>query len=85
MFEILFPWLEEHVKNNGIVGIETFYQDPKPPFDHAMRSLYTIKELTQHFVSWQELYAKEFDQDNLDLRGTLRHFYYSDLIVKKRA
>lgn len=83
VFEILFPWLDEHVKNNGIVGIETFYQDPKPPFDHSMRSLYTIKELTQHLVSWQELYVKEYDQDNLDLRGMLRHFYVSDLIVKK--
>lgn len=85
VFETLFPWLDEHVKVHGIVGIETFYHDPKPPFDHPMRSLYTTKELTQYFVTWQELYAKEYDEDNLDLRGALRHFYISDLIVKKRA
>lgn len=83
VFEELFPWLEGRIKNNGVVGIETFYQDPKPPFDHSVRSLYTPTELTQHFVSWQELYAKEYDQDNLDMRGMLRHFYVSDLIVKK--
>lgn len=83
VFETLFPWLENHVKANGIVGIETFYQDPNPPFDHTMHSFYTTKELTEHLLTWQEMYENEFDEDNFDFAGTLRHFFISDLIVKK--
>ncbi len=84
VFETLLPWIEEHLAGQGIIGIETFYQDPEPPFDHSMRSLYALKELTTHFLLWAELYAKEYDHRGFDMSGQTRKFFVSDLIVKKQ-
>ncbi len=83
VFATLFPWLGGHLKQGGIIGIETFSRDPEPPFNHPMRSLYTAKELLEHFLLWQDLCVQEYEHDGPDMRGTLRHFFITDLIVRK--
>lgn len=83
VFETLWPWVDEHVAEQGIIGIETFYQDPEPPFDHLMRSLYTMEELTTHYMTWTELYAREYSYLGLDMSGQTRKFFVSSLIVRK--
>lgn len=83
VFETLFPWMDEHVAEQGVVAITTFYQDPKPPFDKLMRSLYTLNELTSYFMTWKELYAKEFSDLGSDMRGQTRKFFISSLIIQK--
>ncbi len=83
VFETLWPWMDEHVTEQGIIGIETFYQDPKPPFGHPVRSLYTLKELTAYFMTWTELYAREYSHLGLDMNGQTRKFFVSGLITKK--
>jgi 2-polyprenyl-3-methyl-5-hydroxy-6-metoxy-1,4-benzoquinol methylase len=81
--ETFLPWMEERCSDKGIIVIETFYQDPEPPFDHPMRSLYTLKELTGFFMSWNELFAREYDHVGLDLSGNTRKFFITSLIVQK--
>ena len=85
VFEILFPWLDEHLTRGGVVGIETFYKEPMPPFDHALRSLYTIRELAEHFLLWQELYSEQYEEYGPDMSGNFRQFFLSDLIVRKAS
>lgn len=83
--ESLLLWMEEHISSNGIIAIETFYQEPEPPFDHPMRSLYTLKELTGYFMSWNELYAQEYSHVGLDMGGQTHKFFVSSLIVQKAS
>ena len=81
--EILVPWLDKHMTTDAVIGMRTFYQEPEPPFDHPMISLYTIGDLTHYFMSWQELYAKQYDHYGPDMKGNTRHFFISDMIIKK--
>lgn len=83
VFETLFPWLDAHVAQDGLVGIETMHHDPDPPFDRPLRSLYTVQELAQHLSGWQEVLAQEHDHNEPDLRGTIRHFFLTDYIARK--
>ena len=83
VFATLFPWLEGHLTPNGIIAIETFYQNPNPPFDQPMRSLYTLQELTAHFMSWSEIFAREYNHQGLDMSGQSRQFFISSLIVRR--
>ena len=83
VFDVLFPWFQGHLNTGGIIGIETFYQEPEPPFGHPMRSLYSAQELSGHFLSWQEIYLEQYDHSGPDLSGITRHFYTSDILVKK--
>ena len=74
VFDVLLPWFQGHLNTGGIIGIETFYQEPEPAFDHPMRSLYSAPELSGHFLSWQEIHLQQYDhrkfsqmdQDNYD-------------------
>ena len=75
--------MEKHISSKGIIAIETFYLDPEPPFDHPTRSLYTLKELTRHFMSWNEIFAQEYDHMGLDMNGNTRRFFVASLIVQK--
>jgi 2-polyprenyl-3-methyl-5-hydroxy-6-metoxy-1,4-benzoquinol methylase len=83
VFENLFPWLEDHLEPDGVIAIETFYQDPEPPFDHPMSSLYRLDELNAYFISWQELRAREYEHVGFDLAGQTRKFFISSLIARK--
>lgn len=83
VFEILFPWLEEHLKKRGVIGIETFYSEPEPPFEHPLRSLYIAPELASYFLSWQELYNEQYEHRGPDMSGNMRKFFLTDMIVRK--
>jgi len=83
VFETLFPWMNKHLAPGGIVAIETFYQEPEPPFGHNMISLYTLKELISNFMTWKEIDARENDYFGLDMSGQKRRFFVSSLIVQK--
>ena len=83
VFEILFPWIENHSSNNAVIAIETFYQDPAPPFEHPMRSLYSLEVLTLHFMTWVEHFARQYSHVGLDMGGQTRTFFVSSLIVQK--
>ncbi|MBT4649095.1 hypothetical protein HOC14_02080 [bacterium] len=83
VLEIFFPWISEHITNNGIVAIETFYKDPEPLFINLMQSLYSLKELNSYFMTWKEIYSKEYSHVSLDMDGKTRKFFTSSLIVQK--
>lgn len=83
VFEILFPWIDEHSADSAVIAIETFYQDPVPPFDHPMRSLYSLEELTLHYMAWVEHYTRQYSHIGLDMNGQTRKFFVSSLIVQK--
>jgi len=70
------------LQKGGIVGIETFYNNPKPPFDHPMNSLYTVQELVDHLQKWEEIFLKQYEQYRPDMAGKERKFYLSNLIVR---
>lgn len=81
--ENLFPWMEEHTSQQGIIAIETFYKDPEPPFDHPMRALYTLGELMNYFMPWKDIHAREYSHQGLDMNGQARKFFVSSLIVQR--
>lgn len=83
VIEKLVPWLNENLLPEGVVGIETFYQNPIPAFDKPVSSLYAAQELSGYFKSWQIILIKQYEHFSPDLRGNKRHFFTSDLIVKK--
>ncbi|MBI5466743.1 MAG: class I SAM-dependent methyltransferase [Candidatus Kerfeldbacteria bacterium] len=80
--ETLFPWFANHLVPGGTVAISTFYQNPVPPFDRPMRSLYTLDELTAPFVTWTEILSRHYEHRGPDMSGQLRTFYTTDLIVR---
>jgi 2-polyprenyl-3-methyl-5-hydroxy-6-metoxy-1,4-benzoquinol methylase len=83
VFETLIPWIEDHLAQRGIVAIKTFYQNPEPPFNRSINSLYTLKDLNLYFMAWKELYAKEYSCLGFDMSGQKRKFFVSSLIVQK--
>lgn len=83
VFEILFPWLYKQTTREGVIGIKTFYQEPDPPFMHSIRSTFSSEELIYQLPLWHEVYVKEYEHDGPDLAGEMRHFFITDLIMKK--
>lgn len=83
VMKTLVPWLGENVAPQGVVGIETFYQNPIPSFVKPVSSLYSAPELQGYFQSWQTLLIKQYEHFSPDLQGNKRQFFTSDLIVKK--
>jgi 2-polyprenyl-3-methyl-5-hydroxy-6-metoxy-1,4-benzoquinol methylase len=86
--ETLFPWLDKHLAKDGIVAIETFYQDPEPAFTRRMPSLWTLAELTSFLMTEtglyaKEIYAKQFDHIGFDMNGLMRKFFVTSLITQK--
>ena len=83
VMKTLIPWLDENVMSQGVVGIETFYQNPIPSFDQSVSSLFTVRELLENFQGWQTLLKDQHEHFSPDLQGNKREFFTSDLIVKK--
>lgn len=83
VLEELFPWMEEHASRHGVIAIETFYQNPEPPFLRPLRSLYTLEELQRYFFSWGEIYARQYRYAGLDLEGQHRTFFVSSMIIQR--
>jgi 2-polyprenyl-3-methyl-5-hydroxy-6-metoxy-1,4-benzoquinol methylase len=83
VYETLFPWIDKHLAKDGIVAIETFYQNPEPAFDRPMHSLYMLNELTSYFMTWKDLHAEEYGHLGFDMSGQTRKFFISSLIVQK--
>lgn len=83
VFEILLPWMKEHLDNHGLIAIKTFYQNPEPPFDRPVTSLYELTELSAHFIAWPELLTQQYRHRGLDMSGQARQFYTTDIIVRK--
>ncbi|MEK7584489.1 MAG: methyltransferase domain-containing protein [Patescibacteria group bacterium] len=83
VLDSLVPWLQDHVRAGGVVGIQTFYEEPRPPFDHPRKSLYSLEELAVAFPTWPELYREEREREGPDMEGNIRRFFIASLIVKK--
>ena len=84
VFSVLFPWLHDHINKDGIIGIETFYQNPEPAFNQPLKSLYRIQEFNNVLPKWQKLYSEECDFNGPDLMGRVRHFFIVDLIMRRK-
>jgi len=84
VLETLFPTLQNHLLPQGVIAVETFFQHPKPSIG-GVEDLYSLKELLPLFDGWHILLSQQFDADRLDLKGNMRHFYLTDLIVRKRS
>ena len=83
-----FPWIDKHLAKGGIIGIETFYQEPEPAFVHPIPSLWTLNELTSFLMTETKLYAKElyarqYENIGFDMNGQTRKFFISSLIAQK--
>jgi cyclopropane fatty-acyl-phospholipid synthase-like methyltransferase len=88
IYEVLFPWIDQHLSDGGIVAIETFYQNPEPPFSRQMNSLWTLTELNSLLMTEvgpyaKEIYAKQFDHLGFDMSGQTRKFFITSLIAQK--
>lgn len=84
VLQTLLPWTDQHTKSGGDIAIETFHKDPRPPFAHPMRSLYTLDDLVGDAARWEVVYKQQYEHDGSDMSGAVRHFFTTDLIVKKK-
>jgi cyclopropane fatty-acyl-phospholipid synthase-like methyltransferase len=85
VYRALFPWIDTHLVVNGLIGVETFFKEPSPPFENSIKSLYGLKELADEFPGWQILLKDEYEHYDSDMRGKKRLFYATDLIMRKVA
>jgi cyclopropane fatty-acyl-phospholipid synthase-like methyltransferase len=83
VLETLFPWLGEHLAQDGLIAIKTFFQEPEPPLSHRTKSLYERRELLSCFMAWSELYSEEVSRFDFDMNGQSHKFFISGLIAKK--
>lgn len=79
----LIPQLKAHLRADGILAIRTFYQEPSPPFEKPCTSFYLQSELLPLFLKWENLHVDMYDTDVPDMRGRIRHFYLTELMVRK--
>ena len=79
----LLPILSKHLKKGGIFAIETFYDEPVPPFEHAFNSLWNSDELKKNFIGWDIITSEMEKEHTTDLSGRLRGFYKTGLLMKK--
>lgn len=77
------PWTDERLAPNGVIGIETFFKEPLPPFEHPTVSLFGLEELLDGFSGWQTLLKGSYEHSDFDMKGTRRLFFTTDLIVQK--
>ena len=81
--EELLPILSKHLKSGGLLAIETFSQEPVPPFERPFKSLWTEDELKNNFTGWEILSSQMQMQNALDLAGRPRDFYRTVLLARK--
>ncbi len=79
----LIPILSKHLKTGGILAIETFYDEPVPPFDRPFNSLWDEEELKKNFIGWEIISSGMEKEHTTDLSGSFRDFYKTGLLVKK--
>ncbi len=81
--ESFLPQVSRHVRNGGLVAIQTFFAQPKPSFPNPVPSLYSLNELLPVFGTWEKLWQLQSVQTGQDLAGTPRVFSVTELIVRK--
>lgn len=79
----LFPVLEEILKQGGVLGIETFFKPPEPPFPKLHHSYWTTDELQDAFSNLEMLFSQTTEEERKDQSGTPRKFFISNVILKK--
>lgn len=67
------------------IAIRTFFREPKPQFLKSCTSFYTLADLLPRFAGWGTVFAGQFEHKGPDLRGTIRLFYLTDLIVSNSS
>lgn len=77
----IVPFFRRTLNAGGIIGIETFYQEPTPTFGGIV-SLYTTEDLRRLFPDTEILFEKQFSTTGTDLKGEIRKFFVSQLIVR---
>lgn len=81
--EELLPILSRHLKSGGLFALETFYQDPDPPFERPFWSYWNEDELKTNFSGWEVVVSMMRKENGPDSNGKLRIFYKTGLIVKR--
>lgn len=84
VFSTLLPFTLSHTKPNGIVAVKTFYQEPDPPFERPLASLYTLSKLKNAFNDWTTVLEFEGQLTLNDRKGTERLFSVVDLVVQRK-
>ncbi len=82
VFATLFPWITDHLATNGVMAIETFFAEPKPPFSKPLISTYELAELRTAWLQWPELLAGQYEYHGPDMQGALRHFSTTDFVIQ---
>ncbi len=80
---VLFPTLQKHLLPGGMIGIQTFYQDPEPTFERPISSRYTAADLEVLLQPMEVIDAKMFRHAGPDMRGVPRIFFITTIIARK--
>lgn len=79
----LWPILLERLESGGIIAVQTFYQDPEPPFETRLSSVYTTNDLKKILPGLEVILEEQFSKQSPDMMGIPRMFFITNLIVKK--
>lgn len=79
-----FPKLIIALEVGGIIGIETFWRAPEPPFEKPHRSYYRTKEIIDAAVGCEPLFSEEVTEKGKDLSGNDRVFHMTRVLLKKK-
>lgn len=74
--------LKNILKPGGVIAVRTFYKDSEPSLDKYFASYYSLDELKDIFYDFEILYEYVWDEDRPDLRGQVRRFHVSEIIVR---
>lgn len=79
-----FPKLISHLAPSGIIAIQTFYQNPEPPFERPLKSTYTEADLQAMLGPLNILHHRQFSNDAPDMKGVPRTFFITNCIAQKK-
>lgn len=83
--ETMFPMLLKHLSPNGVIAIQTFYQDPEPPFESKVTSLFTLSGLKDVLLPTKILNERQFSETSPDMNGVTRTFFVTNIIAQKSS
>ena len=78
-----FPNVLEHLSKNGMLALQTFFQDPEPSFERPLISRYAAEVLQENLSSLKIIHIRQFKENALDMKGTPRTFYITNCIAQK--
>lgn len=79
---VLVPTLNRMLNSGAVIGVRSFYKEPKPQFEDKMMNYWSKSELVDLWPHAEVLLKDHSSGKRPDMQGRLRKFYNSATILK---